>query len=137
MSAEVKVRNVSQAVESALAYLREQAGQSTPAAGSNWREKTLYATGVEDYAVTSKLFMFGDWMVEVYQGIAPVSSTIYQITVFNPGQRLYWKGSIKADGTIREESPLTTLSEEGGRKLAEELTKKINVPPPKPGGYGH
>ena len=58
--------------------------QSLPAAGNNWQEKTLYATGVEDYAVTSKLFMFGDWMVEVYQGIAPVSSTVYQITVFNP-----------------------------------------------------
>ena len=33
--------------------------------------------------------------------------------------------------------PPTTLSEEGGQKLAEELAKKINVPPPKPGGYGH
>ena len=84
MSAEVKVRNASQAVEAALAYLREQAGQSIPAAGSKWQEKTLYATGVEDYAITSKLFISGDWMVEVYQGIAPVSSTIYQITVFNP-----------------------------------------------------
>ena len=137
MSAEVKVRNASQALEFALAYLREQAGQSTPAAGSNWREKTLYATGVEDYAITSRLFISGEWMVEVFQGVAPVSSTIYQITVFNPGLRLFWKGSIKADGTILEDSPLKTLSVEGGRKLGEEMTKKINVPPPKPGGYGH
>jgi len=137
MSAEVKIRNASQAVEAVLAYLREQVGQSLPAAGSKWQEKTLYATGVEDYAITSKLFLSGGWQIEVFQGIAPVSRTVYQITAFNPELRSYWKGSIQADGSIREGSPLTTLSEEGSRKLADELAKKINAPPPKPGGYGH
>jgi len=44
MSAEVKVRNASQAIEVVLAYLEDKAGQSSlPVAGSNWREKTLYA----------------------------------------------------------------------------------------------
>ena len=137
MSAEVKVRNASQAIAVALSYLREQAAPGIPDAGNKWQEKTLYAAGVEDYAVTCKLFISGDWMIEVYQGIAPISSTIYQITVFNAKLGCFWKGSIKADGSIKEINPLTMLSEEETRKLAEELAKRINVPPPKPGGYGH
>lgn len=138
MSAEVKVRNATQAIEAALTYLQDEVSQSSlPAAGSKWVEKTLYATGVEDYAITSKLFTSGDWMVEVYQGIAPISKTVYQIIVFNPGLKCHWKGSIKADGSIQESSPLTTLSIEGSRKLADELERKMNVPPPKTGGYGH
>jgi hypothetical protein len=137
MNTEIKVRNASQAVEAALAYLREVGGQSIPTAGDKWEEKTLYAAGVQDYAITSKLFTSGDWRIEVYQGIAPISKTIYQVTVFNPVLGLYWKGNIKADGTNQEASPLTKLSEEKTRRLAEELLKRMNVPPPKQGGYGH
>ena len=137
MNAEVKVRNMFQAVEIALAFLRERSDKSIPAVGNKWREKTLYATGVEDYAITSKLFTDGDWMIEVYQGTAPISKTIYQITVFNALLGCYWKGDIKADGSIQEVSPMTTLSKKKAHKLTEELVKRINMPPPKPGGYGH
>jgi hypothetical protein len=137
MSAEVKVRNASQAAGAALAYLKERGGQTTPAAGDKWQEKTLYATGVEDYAITSKLFTSGDWKIEVYQGIAPIAKTIYQVTVFNPVLGRYWKGDVKADGGIQEVGPMTTLSEERTRKLTEELAKRVNVPPRKQGGYGH
>jgi hypothetical protein len=137
MNTEVKVRNASQAIEAALTYLRERGGHSIPATGDGWQGKTLYATGVADYAITSKLFTSGDWRIEVSQGIVPISKTIYQVTVFNPVLGSYWKGNIKADGSIDEASPMITLSEEKTGTLAEELARRINVPPPKLGGYGH
>jgi hypothetical protein len=138
MSAEVKVRNASQAIEATLVYLRGQGVRSLPSAGTKYLEKILYATGITDYAVTSKLFTSDDWMIEVAQSIAPISSTVYQITVFNAGQSSWWKGSVKADGTFKEDVPLKTLSAEESRKLLEDLEKKMNVPPPtRMGGYGH
>ena len=57
--------------------------------------------------------------------------------MFNPELKCYWKGSIKADGSVFESSIMTRLSEDESQKLVEELAKKISAPPPKPGGYGH
>jgi hypothetical protein len=137
MYAEAKIRNAPQAIEAALAYLQEQTGQSLPVAGSRWQEKTLYTAGVEDLAITSKLLLSGDWTIEVYQGAAPISLTVYQVTVFNPVWGFYWKGSIKADGSIRDDAPLRTLSAEESQEATDELARKIHVPPPRLGGYGH
>jgi hypothetical protein len=133
----IKVRNAAQAVDTALSYLREREAQNAPNAGIKWQEKTIYSTGIQDYAVTSRLFTAGDWAVEVFQGVAPLSSTVYQVTVFSAGLRRYWKGSVRADGGVSEVSAFRLLSQEESRKMAEELSKKIQVPPPKPGGYGH
>ena len=117
-----------------MAFLRERSDQSIPAVGNQWQEKTLYATRCGRLCYHEQTFHRGDWMIEVYQGTAPISKTIYQITVFNALLGCYWKGNIKADGSIQEVSPMTTLSKEKTLKLAEGLSKRINVPPPKPGG---
>jgi len=76
-------------------------------------------------------------MIEVYQGVAPLSRTVYQVTVFNSGDRYYWKGSIKADGSITETNTLTQLSEEENSKIAGEFARKARIPPRLPGSYGH
>ncbi len=134
---EIKVRNAAQAIDVALAYLRKQNIPDVPDAGLNWQERTLYSAGIEDYAITSKLFTAGDWAVEVYQGVAPVSSTVYQLAVFNTRLRRYWKGNVQADGKLTEVNPPKTLSEEESRKVSEEISRKTKIPPPRPGGYGH
>jgi hypothetical protein len=56
---EIKVRNALQAIDSALAYLRQQAVQDIPDTGTKWQERALYSSGLEDYAITSKLFTAG------------------------------------------------------------------------------
>jgi hypothetical protein len=134
---ELKVKNTAQAIEIVLAHLQSGAPHDAPGPGLPWQEKTIYAGGTMDYAVTSKLLTAGDWTIEVYQGVAPLSKTVYQTSVFNTGSRWYWEGSIKADGSLTETKSFRQLSEEESRRKSEELLKKIQVQPPKPGTYGH
>jgi len=136
-SSSVKVRNAAQAINEVLLHLRKQQVPEVPDTDIKWQEKTIYSTEPMDYAITSKLFTSDDWLIEVYQGVAPVSRTVYQITVFNSRLRCYWQGSVRADGGISEENTYRLLSEEENQKLAEEFLKKSRVPRPRPGGYGH
>jgi len=133
----VKVRNAAQAVETALSHLRKKRTAKVPDSKNKWKEKTIYTTGPQDLAVTGKLFTSDDWLIEVSQGVAPLSSTIYRITVFSTEQKYYWKGSVRADGGVTEVSAFRALSEEESQKLAEEFVKRSQVPPPRSGGYGH
>jgi hypothetical protein len=134
---DIKVRNALQALEAALSYLRRQDVPDIPNAGVSWRERRLYSPGIEDYAVTSKLFISGAWMIEVYQEVAPLSRTVYHITVYNSEFRWYWQGSVQADGTVTSLIPPKQLSEKEALETAAGISLKLEVPAPKPGGYGH
>lgn len=133
----VKVRNAAQAVDAALTYLRNQKVLKIPDVNIRWQEKTLYSLGPPDLTTTSKLFTSDDWATEVSQGVAPLSSTVYQITLFSAKLHWHWKGSVKADSDVTEVSALRLLSEEESQKMEEELLRKSQIYPPKPGGYGH
>ena len=133
----IKIRNATQAVNAVLSYLREQKATGIPGAGIKWQEKTIYSGEPRDYAVTGKLFTSDEWLIEVLQGVAPLSRTVYRISVFNPDSRYYWKGSIRADGVVQEEVAFKKLPEPEARKIADELLLKSKIPPPRPGGYGH
>ena len=133
----LKVRNATQAVNTALSYLRKQKTQNAPDADIKWQEQTLYAPGNPDFAITSRLFTADDWQIEVSQGVAPLNSTVYQVTVFNAELHWYWKGSVKADGVVTEVNAFKLLSEKENKKMAAEFLSKSKVPPPMPGGYGH
>jgi len=133
----LRVRNTSQAVNEVLFHLRRNGIWNIPDADAKWQEKTLYSTGIQDYAITGRLFISDEWLIEVYQAVAPLSRTIYQTAVFNAKLRRYWKGSVMADGSITETEAFKLLSEGESQTIAEELNRKIQIPAPKPGGYGH
>lgn len=136
-TSEIKVRNPAQAVKEAAAYLNKNNSQNVLLPDSAWQERTLYSSASQDYAVTSKLFTAGDWQIEVFQNPAPLASTVYRVAAFNGKLRRYWTGSVKADGTVSETIGLKTLSEAENQQLTAELARKIAVPAPKIGGYGH
>jgi len=136
-SPSLKVRNAAQAVTAALSYLQKQKAKNAPGVDIKWQEQTLYSVGPPDFAITGKLFTSDDWQIEVSQGVAPLSKTVYQVTVFNAKLHFYWKGSVKADGVVTEVSAFKLLSEEESQKMAAEFLSKSQVPPPMPGGYGH
>lgn len=133
----IKVRNAAQAVNAVIEYLRRKKIQNTPDEDIKWQEQTLYSPGPQDFVVTSKLFKSDNWAIEVLQGVAPLSRTVYQVTVFNAEFHFYWQGSVKADGSVTELIAHKILSEEENAKIAEDLLKKSRVPAPKAGGYGH
>jgi hypothetical protein len=132
----LKVRNAAEAVDASLAYLQERYSQKAPPADIRWRERTIYSGGPIDLVTTAKQFTSDAWSIEVTEGLAPVKSIVYQVTVFSSKHGLYWKGSVKADGSVKEESSLKQLSEEEKQKMSEEFLRKNKIPPPR-GGYGH
>jgi hypothetical protein len=134
---EIKVKNAAQALSFVLTYLRRQEVPNIPDDGSQWQERRLYSTGIEDYAVTSKLFTGGGWMVEIYQGVAPLSKTLYTVMIFNSEHHLYWRGNVQADGVINVINPLKQLSEKEALEIAAGISRKLEIPAPRPGGYGH
>ena len=124
-------------MDTAFSYLSKQGMLEAPGKDTEWQQQTIYSAEPQDYAITSKLFTANEWSVEVYQGVAPLGSTVYHVTVFNEKLKLYWKGSIRADGNVTEEGAFKRLSEEGSREIAEAFSGKRQIPPPRPGGYGH
>jgi hypothetical protein len=134
---ELKVKNTAQAVEIVLTYLQSRESQAAPAPGLKWQEKTIYSTGPQDYIISSKLFSSDNWLIEVYQGVAPLINTVYQITLFNTQSHHFWEGSVRADGSLTEVSPFKLLSAQESSRKSEEFSSKTQVAPPKPGGYGH
>jgi hypothetical protein len=133
----MEVRNAAQAVRAALDHFQVKSLPHGPSPGTAWQEKTLYAEGNMDYAVTGRLFSSSDWKIEVTQDVAPLSRTVYLVTVFNTLSGWYWQGSIKADGSISEIRYWQLLPETESRIIEAELTRKSRIPPPRPGGYGH
>jgi len=78
-SQSVKVRNAAQAINAVISHLREQQVPEVPDTNTKWQEKTIYSAEPMDYAITSKLYTSDDWLIEIFQGVAPVSRTVYQI----------------------------------------------------------
>ena len=132
----LKIKNAPEAMQASVSYLREQNSSQAPGTGIQWQEKTIFSGGPGDLATTSKQFTSEGWIIEVYQGLAPLRNIVYQVTIFSPASGWHWKGSIKADGSIREESGFKRLSDDEKQKTAEELLRKSRVPAPV-GGYGH
>jgi hypothetical protein len=134
---ETAVRNAAQAMQAALIFLRRKGQPDIPAADTIWQEKTLYSPEPQDMAITGRLFNCGNWTVEVSQNVAPLSRTVYQVTIFNAATRRHWKGSIRADGEVTGNETFSVISEEESRRTAAEFQEKMKVQPPRPGGYGH
>jgi hypothetical protein len=134
---ELKVTKAVQAVDIIVNHLRARTPKDAPEAGQSWQEKTLYAAGPQDSIVSSKLFTAADWNLEISQNFAPLARTVYQATMFNEKARLFWRGSVKADGSLAEEAPLKKLSAKESQEKSAELVKKMQVPGPRYGGYGH
>ena len=132
----LKVKSADEAMRSSLVYLRDHSSGNVPGGDTRWQEKTIFSDGPIDLVTTSKQFTSDSWIIEVSQNLAPLRNIVYQVTLFSSKDGWYWKGSIKADGTIKEETPFTQLSVDEKQKIAGELLRKSRIPPPA-GGYGH
>jgi hypothetical protein len=132
----LKVKNALEAMQASLLYLRERNPQIAPPVNIQWREKTIYSDGPADLVTTSKQFTSDAWIIEVFQELAPLRNIEYRVAIFSPTLGLYWKGSVKADGGIKEEDALRQLSDDEKQKKTEELLMRSQTPAPV-GGYGH
>jgi len=132
----VKIKNVADAMVASIVYLRGQNLPNSPGTEIQWQGKTIFSGGPQDLVTTSKQFTAGSWVIDICQNLAPLRNTVYQVAVFDSKEGWYWKGSIKADGSVSEETPLKQLSLEDRQKMTEELLRESRNPAPV-GGYGH
>ena len=132
----LKVKNAAEARDASIVYLRGLDSRMFPSRDAQWQERTTFSGGPQDMVTTAKQFTSDGWIIEIYQELAPLRNTVYQVTVFSSTEGWHWKGNIKADGSVSEVSPLRKLPEEDKRRTAEELLKKSRTAAPF-GGYGH
>jgi hypothetical protein len=132
----LKVKNAAEARDASIIYLRGLDSRMFPSRDTQWQERTTFSGGPQDMVTTAKQFTSDGWIIEIYQELAPLRNTVYQVTVFSSTEGWHWKGNIKADGSVSEVSLLRKLPEEDKRRTAEELLKKSRTAAPF-GGYGH
>ncbi len=132
----LKVKNAADAADASVSYLMEHYPQNAPKADIKWQKKTIFSGGPVDLVTTSEQLTSDVWSIEISQSFAPLRNIVYQVTVFSPKLGWYWRGSVKADGSITEETAFRQLSEEEKQKTTEEFLRKSRIPPPQ-GGYGH
>ena len=131
----LEIKNAREAMLASFRYLSEHYSEFSREAAAKIQERTIYSEGPVDLVTTSKQFQTDGWSVEVSQSFAPLRNIVYQVTVFSPKYGWHWKGSIKADGSVTEESTFKQLSDEERERAEEEFLRKGKIPPPR-GGYG-
>jgi len=116
---EIRIKDATEARDIVLSYLRDHHPQNAPAEGITWDEKDI--TPPDLVGASTRLFTSDVWEVQVsYPVVLPVN-TIYTVTVVRIANGSYWKGQLKADGTITETSPFQQMTQETSQKVAEDF----------------
>ncbi|UCB42384.1 MAG: META domain-containing protein, partial [Dehalococcoidales bacterium] len=120
-SAEPEVEDAAGARDTALEYLREQYPENAPDSGLQWQEEDVTLGGMVGTSV--KQFTSDGSTVTVSAPVVAPENIIYTTTITSIDGGWYWKGAVEPDGTVTELSPLTEMSEEWSRDIAEEFVK--------------
>ncbi len=131
----LEIKNAREAMLASFRYLNDHYPEFSRDSAAKIQEQTIYSEGPVDLVTTSKQFETDGWSIEVSQSFAPLKNIVYQVTAFNPELGWYWKGSIKANGSVTEKSEFKQLSEEERETIAEEFLRKSKIAAPR-GGYG-
>jgi len=117
----LKVRDASEARDTALTYLREHEGQNAPTAGIEWQAEDITPPGL--VGVGMKEFASDEWTIKVSYPIVAPENTVYQVVVSSVKLGWHWKGSVDADGNVTEVSAFKQMSEAESWNLAEEFVR--------------
>jgi hypothetical protein len=109
------------AKDAALAYLREQKGQDVATADADWSCSDVTPYGLVG-AATKELTTDG-WTVRVFSTVVAPEYIVYTVTVTTLQGGWRWQGKVKPDGAVTELSPVTQMSQEGSRDIAEEFVR--------------
>jgi heat shock protein HslJ len=120
-SSELKVEDAAGARDTALEYLREQYPENAPGTSLQWQEEDITPGGLVGSSVTQ--FTSDGLTVTVSAPVVAPENVIYTTTITSIDGGWHWKGEVKPDGTVTEASPLTEMSVEWSRDIAEEFVK--------------
>jgi len=125
-SPDLVVTNATQTQSIVLDYLRAHVSQKAPSADIVWQEEDV--TPKDEYGhpvpgAVHKEFTSDEWTVKVSYAVLPPEMTVYRVVVSSIKLGWHWKGSVKADGGVTEESAFKQMSEEESQKIAEEFLR--------------
>lgn len=114
-----EVENAAGARDTALEYLRQQYPEDAPSTGLQWQEEDVTPGGLVGSSI--RQFTSDGLTVTVSTPVVAPENIIYTVTTTNVQGGWRWEGEVKPDGTVTEVSPLTEMSEEWSRNIAEEF----------------
>jgi hypothetical protein len=104
------------ALDAALTYIREQYGQSAPAAGLAWQAEDATPGGL--LGSTSTRYTAEDWTVIIIMPVVNPVDVVYQVTVDGQAPGFHWSGKVDATGHVMTiEEPGSTPAEAVGSGL--------------------
>ncbi len=120
-TSDLVVKNAEEARDVILDYLREQNPRIAPEKDTVWEGTDISPSGM--VGSTTMEYISGGWTIIVTYPIVLLENTIYQVTISGISPGWYWKGEIKADGSITELVPFTEMTEEESEKIAREFVE--------------
>jgi predicted secreted protein len=107
--------------DAALDYLNGQYNSNVPGKDISWQEEDK--TPPDILGSVTKSYASGDWTILVSYPVVKPDLTVYKVILRNSASGWHWEGSVKADGTVTETSPLKQITEEESRQIAEAFVK--------------
>jgi hypothetical protein len=118
---ELVVENAEEARDAVLDYLREQDPRNAPDKDIVWEGTIITPSGL--VGSTTEEYTSGGWVIDVAYPIVLPENTVYQVRVSGINMGWYWKGNVKADGSINEINPFQKMTQEGSEKIAREFVE--------------
>ena len=117
---DLTVVNATQARDAAIDYLLEKGPQNAPDVNT-WSEDNVTPP---NWVGGSFWEYTGDgWTIKVNHPVVALENTVYTVVVSSIDTGWYWKGTIKADGSITEVSTFHQVTREESQGIAEEYVK--------------
>lgn len=107
--------------DAAVDYLNQQFDSNVPAEDISWQEEDVTPANI--VGSVSKSFTSGGWTALVSYPVVRPDLTVYQVALSNRDSGWRWEGTVKADGSVTETSPLQQITEEQSRQIAEDFVK--------------
>ncbi len=115
------IESAADARDAALAYLRESEGENAPGPGIVWQEEDVTPPGW--VGGVFKEFTSDDWTIEVSYPVVLPEETVYEVVLTSIKLGWYWKGKVKADGSVTELGAFKQMSKEESQRIAEEFVE--------------
>ena len=118
---DLNIRDAAMAWDAALSYLRKHEGKNAPSGDIDWQEQDITPPGLVG-SVTIE-FASNEWTGKVSYAVLPPEHTVYHVVLSSIKFGWHWRGSVKADGSVTEDSAFKQMSEEDSQRIAEEFLK--------------
>ena len=115
------VNDGAQARDAIIDYLDGRYSSNLPGQDVLWNEEDLTPPGT--VGSSTKSYQSDGWTLFISYPIVKPDQTVYDVRLISNDSGWKWEGSVSADGTVSETSPLKQITEDESRQIAEDFVK--------------